>query len=87
LGNDRSFGQLAVEKEISDLLKARFLSHFVNVVAAIHQAGIGIDPANFGFAGDHSGEAGAVWRFSFGAHGVWELVGFTLNVERPTGNA
>ena len=60
--------QFAVEKKISDFLEARFLRHLVNVVAAIHQAGIGIDPADFCFAGDHAGKSGAVGWFVFSAH-------------------
>ena len=57
--------QLAVEKEISDFLEVRLLRHLVNVVAAIHQAGVGIDPADFCFAGDHAGKSWAVGWFGF----------------------
>src|SRR5437867_13339365 len=55
--------QLAVEQKIGDFLKACPLRHFMNVVAAIHQSGIWIDPADRSFAGDHARQTRAVfWR-------------------------
>ncbi len=60
--------QLAVEEKVSDFLEVRFLRHLVNVVAAIHQAGVGIDPADFRFAGDHAGKSWAVGGFGFSIH-------------------
>ena len=44
--------QLTVQEEAGDFLEAGLVRHLVNVVAAIHQAGIGVDPADFGFAGE-----------------------------------
>ena len=38
--------QFAVQAEVSDFLEVRLLRHLVNVVAAIHQARIRIDPAD-----------------------------------------
>ena len=61
--------QLSVEQQVSDFLKAGLLRHFVNVVAAIHQPGIGIDPADRRFARDHARQAWAVRRLlRFGNH-------------------
>ena len=60
--------QFTVEKEISDLLETGFLRHLMNVVTAIHQTGIGIDPADLCFAGDNPGEARAVGWFIFSGH-------------------
>src|SRR5438552_11655973 len=61
-------GQLAVEQQVSDFLEAGPLRHFMNVVAAIHQPGIRIDPADRRFARDYTGQAGAVLWFGFGSH-------------------
>src|SRR6266498_3094337 len=66
--------QLAVEQKISDFLKACPLRHFMKVVAAIHQSGIWIDPADRGFAGDNARQTLAVLWFAFVAH----LVSLTL---------
>src|SRR5438093_11820230 len=55
--------QLAVKQEISDFLEACSLRHLMNVVAAIHQSGIWIDPADRGFAGDHARQTRAVLWF------------------------
>ena len=63
-----AIGQFAIEQQISDFLKTRLLRHFVNVVAAIHQPGIGIDPADRRFARDHASQARAVLWFGFGLH-------------------
>ena len=60
--------QLAVEQQVSDFFERRFVAHFVNVVAAIHQPRIRIDPTDRRFARDHAGQPGAVFWFCFRAH-------------------
>ena len=55
IGQLLPIGQLAVQQQVRDLLETRLLRHFMNVVTAIHQPGIWIDPADRGFAGDHAG--------------------------------
>ena len=60
--------QFAVEQQIRDFFEGRFVAHFVNVVAAIHEPGVRIDPANGGFACDHAGEPRAILWFCFGGH-------------------
>ena len=60
--------QLVMKQQIRDLFEVRLLGHLVNVVAAIHQPGIGIDPADGGFPGDHAGKSWAVSWFCFGSH-------------------
>src|SRR6266545_5578520 len=61
-------GQLAVEQQVSDFLITCLLRHFMNVVAAIHQPGIRIDPADRRFAGDDARQAGTVLWFGFSTH-------------------
>ena len=46
--------QLAIEQQVSDFFKARLPRHVVNVVAAVHQPGIWIDPANCRFTRNHA---------------------------------
>src|SRR5882724_7856050 len=74
--------QLAVKQEVSHLLEACLLRQLMDVVAAIHQSGIWIDPADRGFAGDHAGQARAVLWFVSSAH----LVLFTLAAIRAWTN-
>src|SRR4030095_2987792 len=57
--------QVAIKQEIRDLLEASFLRHLVDIVAAIHQAGVRIDPADLRLACDHAGEARTVSWFGF----------------------
>ena len=49
-----SVRQFAVQEQISDFLERRLVAHFVNVIAAVHQARVRIDPANLRFARDHA---------------------------------
>ncbi len=49
-----AIGQLAIEKQIGDFLKRRLVAHFMNVVAAVHEARVRIDPANLRFARNHA---------------------------------
>src|SRR5438093_11609273 len=74
--------QLAVEQKIGDFLKACPLRHLMNVITAIHQSGIWIDPADRGFAGDHARQTRAVLWFVFSAH----LVSLTLAAIRAWTN-
>jgi hypothetical protein len=62
--------QLAIEQQVSDLLKGGFLGHLMNVVASIHQPGSGIDPADRRFTGDYPGQSRAVLWFCFSTHVV-----------------
>src|SRR6266567_7101978 len=69
LGQLFSVRQLAIEQQVSDFLKTRLLRHFMNVVAAIHEPGIGIDPADRRFACNPPSQTGTVLWFGFVAHG------------------
>jgi hypothetical protein len=80
--------QLAVQQQVGDLLEVRLLRHLMDVVAAVHQARVWVDPANFRFAGDHPGQARAVAWFCFSSHTVslkivshrtWNDEGLTSN--------
>src|SRR6266480_3813099 len=82
IGQLLPIGQLAVQQQVRDLLETRLLRHIMNVVTAIHQPGIWIDPADRGFAGDHARQARAVLWFVFSAH----LVSFTLAAIRAWTN-
>src|SRR6266487_2760795 len=75
-------GQIAVEQQVSDFLETGPLRHFMNVVAAIHQPGIRIDPADRGLACDHASQAWAVGWCLFSAH----LVLFSLAAIRTWTN-
>jgi hypothetical protein len=61
-------GELAIEQQVRDLFKTSLLRHVMNIVAPIHQTGVGIDPANRSFAGNNSGQPRAVFWFLFGSH-------------------
>ena len=79
-------GQLAVKQQERDFFEAGLLRHFVNVVAAIHQPGVGIDAANFCFARDHAGQAGTVCWFCFCTHQCVSSYSRLRNVQCSTLN-
>ena len=58
-------GQFALKQKIRNLFEARFFRYFVNVVTAISEARVRIDPADFGLSCDHTGEAWTVIRLGF----------------------
>jgi hypothetical protein len=80
--------QLAIQKQIGDFLEVRLLRHLVDVVTAVHQPRVWVDPANFRFAGDHPGQARAVAWFCFSSHSVFlkSLSHRTWNDEGLTSN-
>jgi hypothetical protein len=61
-------GQLAVQQQICDFFKTRLLRHFMNVVTAVHQPGIWIDPTDCCFASDDPRQTRTVSWCSFSAH-------------------
>src|ERR1700682_5519815 len=79
--------QLAVQQQVGDFLEAGLLRHFVNVVAAIHQTRVRVDPADLRLARDHSGQTGTVGWFCFGSHLGASLYTRNKHVQRPTFNA
>src|SRR6266496_1280239 len=61
-------GQLTIQEQVRDLFKTRFLRHFMNVVAPIHQTGVWIDPTDRRFSCNNAGQSGAVFWFRFSSH-------------------
>ena len=75
-------GQFAVQQQISDFLERGLVAHLVNVIAAVHQPGVRIDPANGRFACNHAGEPGTVFWFGFSGH----CLSLTLTTIRSSTN-
>ena len=62
--------QLTVQEQPCHFLEARLFRKLVNVVSAVEQARIGMDPADGRFAGDNAREPRAVGLFDLVAHVV-----------------
>ena len=63
-----AIGQLAVKQQVSDFLKAGLVRHLMNVIAAIHQPSIRIDPADCRFPSNYTCQPGAIIWFGFLIH-------------------
>ena len=65
LGHRRQF---ATQQQPHDFFETRVRGEIVNVIAAIEQSRVRIDPADGSFAGNHAFEARTIGRFGFAWH-------------------